>query len=50
MGNVEFVHLHNHFQTSLLDGFSTDSEYLIRAVDLGMRGIGQSDHGNLFGT
>ena len=46
----EFVHLHVHSHGSLLDGFSKTAEYLQEADRLGMRGIGQSDHGNTFGS
>lgn len=50
MSKPEFVHLHVHSHGSLLDGFSTASEYLDKVEQLGMRGIGLTDHGNTFGA
>jgi len=45
-----FVNLHNHsHHGSLLDGYSTNDEYLSRAVEIGQRGIGMTDHGTLHG-
>lgn len=49
MANDEFVSLHNHTDNSILDGYSKPSEYISRAVSLGQRGLGITDHGNLFG-
>lgn len=46
----EYVSLHNHTHDSILDGYSKPSEYISRAVELGHKGIGLTDHGNLFGT
>lgn len=44
-----FVSLHNHTHNSLLDGYSKGDEYIQRAIELGQPGIGNTDHGNLFG-
>lgn len=46
---AEFVSLHNHSDYSLLDGYPKPKEYLERAVELGMTGLGISDHGNGYG-
>lgn len=50
MTNPEYVSLHTHTHYSMLDGFSKIDEYLDRAVELGHRGLGTSDHGNVFGV
>lgn len=44
-----FVSLHNHSHSSLLDGLSTEDEYLEQVSALGQIGMGLTDHGNLFG-
>lgn len=44
---AEYVSLHSHYHHSLLDGFSNVDEYLDRAVELGMKGLGSADHGNM---
>lgn len=46
---VDFASLHTHSHNSILDGYSTIPEYIARASEIGMRGLGLSDHGNLFG-
>lgn len=46
---MEFASLHTHSHNSILDGYSTIPEYIQRASEIGMRGMGLSDHGNLFG-
>ncbi|MDQ1288976.1 MAG: polymerase subunit alpha [Actinomycetota bacterium] len=45
-----FVHLHNHTEYSMLDGAAKIDDLLARAVELGMPGVGITDHGYLFGT
>ncbi len=45
-----FVHLHNHSDYSLLDGACRIEHYVARAVEQGMKHIGLTDHGNLFGA
>lgn len=47
---LDFASLHTHTHNSILDGYSTISEYVTRAQEIGMRGLGLSDHGNLFGV
>ena len=47
--NDLFVHLHDHSHNSMLDGLSTEQEYLTRVQELGQVGMGITDHGNLFG-
>lgn len=46
----EFVHLHLHTEYSLLDGVGKIDEYIARAVELGMKAIAITDHGNMFGA
>lgn len=48
--NSDFVHLHTHSEYSLLDGMGSINEYLDRVQELGQRGLGIADHGNLFGV
>lgn len=50
MTNPEYVSLHTHSHYSMLDGFSNFDEYFSRAVEIGHRGLGLSDHGNVFGV
>lgn len=42
---AEFTSLHNHTHGSILDGFATPREYLLRAKELGMTTVGITDHG-----
>jgi DNA polymerase-3 subunit alpha len=46
---ADFVHLHLHTQYSILDGACRIKDLVKRAVDLGMKGVAITDHGNLFG-
>ena len=49
LGRVETYfafHLHTHY--SLLDGFSEPKDYFERAKELGLAGLGVTEHGNLF--
>jgi len=46
----QFVHLHNHSEYSLLDGFSRLDDMVNRAVELGQPAIALTDHGNLHGA
>ena len=46
----DFVHLHCHTQYSLLDGASSISEMMNKAVRDGQKGIALTDHGNMFGA
>ncbi len=44
-----FVHLHVHTQYSLLDGQSSISDLVDKAIADGMPGMAVTDHGNMFG-
>lgn len=46
---TDHASLHNHSHYSVLDGYGTVHEYVKQAVDLGLRGIGMTDHGNVSG-
>ncbi|MBN4064500.1 DNA polymerase III subunit alpha [Dehalococcoides mccartyi] len=46
----QFVHLHNHSEFSLLDGFSRLDDMVNRAVELEQPAIALTDHGNLHGA
>src|SRR5260370_27329422 len=50
MSNIDFVHLHNHSEFSLLDGLSKIKKMVARAKDLGMKALAITDHGNMYGT
>ena len=45
-----FVHLHNHTEFSLLDGFSNISRLVSRCKELGMPALAITDHGNMSGA
>ncbi len=45
-----FTHLHVHSQYSLLDGKASIQELVDRSIELGMKGIALTDHGNMFGV
>lgn len=47
---MDFVHLHNHSEYSLLDGLSKIKNMVKRTKDLGMSAIAITDHGNLYGA
>ncbi len=44
-----FTHLHVHSQYSLLDGKASVTSLVDKAIQLGMRGLALTDHGNMFG-
>ncbi len=46
----EFTHLHLHTQYSLLDGAIRVDELFPKCLELGMKSVACTDHGNLFGT
>ncbi|MBT3863091.1 MAG: DNA polymerase III subunit alpha [Chloroflexi bacterium] len=46
----QFVHLHNHSEYSMLDGFSRLDDMVNRAVELDQPAIALTDHGNLHGA
>jgi DNA polymerase-3 subunit alpha len=50
MKHVEFVHLHNHSDYSLLDGASPIPRMVKRAAELQMPALALTDHGSLFGA
>ncbi len=47
---MDFVHLHNHSDYSVLDGAITVKNLVAKAVELGMPAVAITDHGNLFGA
>ena len=47
---MDFVHLHNHTDYSILDGAITVDKLVDRAVKFKMPAIAISDHGNMFGA
>jgi DNA polymerase-3 subunit alpha len=46
----DFVHLHVHSYYSVLDGMSSVSGLVDKAVKSGMKAIALTDHGNMFGA
>jgi DNA polymerase-3 subunit alpha len=50
MSSSDFVHLHVHTQYSLLDGACHVDELVHKAADSGMKALGMTDHGNMFGA
>jgi DNA polymerase-3 subunit alpha len=48
--NTPFVHLHVHSHYSLLDGMSTISGLVDKAIGNGMKAVALTDHGNMFGA
>lgn len=47
---MDFVHLHNHSDYSVLDGAITVDKLISKTVQMGLPGIALTDHGNLFGA
>jgi DNA polymerase-3 subunit alpha len=47
---MQFSHLHNHTQFSLLDGASSISRLYNKAMEDNMPAIAITDHGNMFGA
>lgn len=47
---MEFVHLHNHTEYSLLDGANKIPNLVLKAKKNNMRALAITDHGNLFGA
>ncbi len=47
---MDFIHLHNHTEYSILDGAINIDRLVKKAVELGMPGIAITDHGNMFGA
>ena len=46
----DFIHLHVHTYYSILDGQSSVSKLVDKAVANGMRGMAITDHGNMMGV
>jgi DNA polymerase-3 subunit alpha len=46
----EFVHLHTHTEFSLLDGAAKIEKIMAKACSCGMKAVGISDHGNMYGV
>lgn len=46
----DFVHLHVHSDNSMLDGYGKPKEYLKTVSEMGQRGMGITDHGNVHGA
>ncbi len=46
---MDFVHLHVHAQKSLMDGYSSEAEYVAAAKEIGHTAIALTDHGTLSG-
>ena len=46
----DFVHLHVHTYYSVLDGQSSISKLVDKAIADGMRGMAITDHGNMMGV
>ena len=44
----EFVHLHNHSEYSLLDGYGHVEDMVQRAAELGQPAMALTDHGNVY--
>ncbi len=50
LSNVNFTHLHNHTQFSVLDGLSDIPTMVKKAKEDGMVAVAITDHGNMFGV
>ncbi len=47
---MQFSHLHNHTQFSLLDGASSIPRLFAKAEEDNMPAVAITDHGNMFGV
>lgn len=47
---MSFAHLHVHSHYSLLDGFGTPKDIVLKAKALGCPAVALTDHGNLYGA
>ncbi len=47
---IDFVHLHNHSEYSLLDGLSKINQMVAKTKELGMKALALTDHGVMYGT
>lgn len=50
MEKIKYIHLHNHSEYSLLDGFCKIPDLVEAAKNNNMPAIGLTDHGNMFGA
>jgi len=50
LNGVQFTHLHNHTQFSVLDGLSDIPKLVAKAKEDGMKAIAITDHGSMFGV
>ena len=48
--DMDFVHLHNHTDYSILDGAITVDKLVEKTIQLGMPAVALTDHGNMFGA
>ncbi len=48
--DMDFVHLHNHSDFSILDGAITVDKLVEKTIQLGMPAVALTDHGNMFGA
>jgi len=48
--SIDFIHLHNHSDYSLLDGACRIDRLVERAKSFGMSSLAITDHGNMFGA
>ncbi len=47
---MDYVHLHNHTEYSLLDGANSVKKLVAKAVEYNMPAVAITDHGNMFGA
>ena len=47
---IDYCHLHNHSQFSLLDGATDIAKMMSKAADDGQKAVALTDHGNMFGV
>lgn len=47
---IQFSHLHNHTQFSVLQSTSDVSSLVAKAVEFGSKGLALTDHGNMYGA
>ena len=47
---MDFVHLHNHTDYSILDGAITVDKLIKKAVEFKMPAVAMTDHGNMYGA
>lgn len=45
-----YVHLHNHTEYSMLDGYQQHEELAAHVAELGQPAVAMTDHGNMFGA